>query len=146
MREQRLADGVVDGQRQSFQTCACIKKAAHRGLRLRAADRCKQSLSADPGLLVHWAGDHPWVFYDPLSILTSRRLEKPDACVSGLRDKFKKHCWKRQGFWIFLIYNKNMLRHKKAPLGPWCVCSGSWGRLDLNLDFSKFLFIQGGST
>lgn len=66
---------------------------------------------------MHRAGDHPGVFYDPLSILSSRRLEKPNACVSGLRDKFKKHCWNRQGFWIFEIYNRNMLHHKKRLLG-----------------------------
>lgn len=52
MREQRFMVNVVDRQRgrQLPDNLRSVYNALHRGLRLPAADRCKQSLSADPGL------------------------------------------------------------------------------------------------
>lgn len=142
MREQRLAGSVMDRERQSFQITCTVYRAAHRGLRLPADDPCKQSLSDESGLLVHRAGNHPWVIYDPLSIQSSRRLEKSKVlrvCVSGMRDQFKKHFWKRQGFWILWFTTKICCTLKSASWVEMCL---QWVVRKVGLK-SEFLFIQG---
>lgn len=117
MNEQRLAVTVVDGQRDRYipDIFCSVHKAPH-GSGAPSSWPVQTIYISWPGPVR--AGDHPWVFYDPLS---SRRLEKPNVfafvSVAWEIKKNKKTLLKETGFWIFVIYDKNMLHHKKRLLG-----------------------------
>lgn len=121
MNEQRLAVTVVDGQRDRYipDIFCSVHKAPH-GSGAPSSWPVQTIYISWPGPVR--AGDHPWVFYDPLS---SRRLEKPSVfafvSVAWEIKKIKKHCWKRQAFESLWFTTKICCTIKSASWALMCL-------------------------